>query len=114
MYCNMFTDMTLRNKIYTWYVNHSPKKGNKDEEKLAFGKIFTGERVWGLRNRHEIKKEMPDIDPKSAEYVSTWNRTRKTIWEGMSQQDQELWVELAQKWTEEGPDDDIKAQYVLC
>ena len=70
--------------------------------------------MWGLRSCDKIKKEMPDIEPKSAEYVSTWNWTRKTIWEGMLQQEQEPWVELAQKWTEEGPDDDVKVQYVLC
>ena len=99
-------------KIYHWYLNHSPNKKHKDEEKFNLGRVFTGERVWGLKNRAAIKAQLPDIDSKSKEYVATWNRTRRTIWDGMSEAEQEPWNELADRWTEEGPEDEVKAEYV--
>ena len=33
-----------------WYITHNPKKTNKDEERFTFGKVYTGERVFGLKN----------------------------------------------------------------
>ena len=93
-----------------WYITHNPKKTNKDKERFTFGKVYTGERVFGLKNRPEIKAKLPDIDPKSKDYVSTWNRTRKSIWDTKTAEEQEPWIELADKWTEEGPDEDVKTE----
>ena len=72
--------------------------------------MYTGERVFGLKNRPEIKAKLPDIDPKSKDYVSTWNRTRKSIWDTKTAEEQEPWIELADKRTEEGPDEDVKTE----
>lgn len=94
-----------------WFGNHGPKK-NKEEQGFKIGRAFTGERCWGLKNRSTIKDALPDIDPKSKGYVAQWNSTRKVKWEELEEDEQDPWNDMALKWNEEGPDDDVKPECV--
>ncbi|KAI1795475.1 hypothetical protein LXA43DRAFT_1091124 [Ganoderma leucocontextum] len=95
-------------KVYTWLSNHTGKKKKKQTIKL--GRIFTGERCWGNKNYNAIKSAMPEIPPNDPYYVSTWNRTRHTLYEALPGEDKDYWKEKALRWTEEGPDDEYKPE----
>lgn len=76
-------------KVQTWFGNHGLKK-NKDGQGFKIGCTFTRECCWDLKNCSAIKDALPDIDPKSKEYVVKWNSTWKVKFDKLNKDKQDV------------------------
>ena len=106
--------MSLPQKVRNWFQNNAPVK--KARLPLKINHDFTAERMWGMVHQDEIRDGLLESRPPTvaddAPHVVVWNAKRKQLWNELSADEKAVYERLAAKWSEEGPDDDLKPECV--
>ena len=80
---------------------------------MKLDRVYSAVRVYGILNKEDINREVrEETDPTSSDWIAVWNRTRGEMFKGETVEEQERYIELAERWSIEGPDDAVKPMYV--
>ena len=60
----------------------------------------------------ETENEDPETETKEGAYLVNWNATVRQLWEALPAEEKLIYERVAQKWTEEGPEEGVKPLYV--
>lgn len=95
----------------SWFTNNSKHREARLPVKLD--RVYNAVRVYGMLNSEMINREVrTEEDPASTSWIAAWNKTRGEMFEGETVEEKERYIELAERWSIEGPDDHLKPQYV--
>ena len=69
-------------------------------------------RIFGHKNRDLVRatvaKDNTSNEADSPAYIVQWNATVRRLWDALPEEERRPYVHLAELWSEQGPDDDLR------
>ncbi|KAI1784146.1 hypothetical protein LXA43DRAFT_1067020 [Ganoderma leucocontextum] len=97
-------------KVRNWFQNNTEKRTARLPIRIQ--QSFHPLRIFGHKNRDLIRstiaKEQTGEDPDSRAYIVQWNETVRQLWDTLPEEEQRPYIHLAELWSIQGPDDDLK------
>ena len=98
-------------KIRNWFQNHIPKM-KASKVPMRINQSFTPMRVCAFKNeeaiRQNAKKLLDDAPKDNPIHIVAWNNALKAFWAELPAGEKDLYSRVAEKWNEEGPEEDVK------
>ncbi|KAI1796327.1 hypothetical protein LXA43DRAFT_1057650 [Ganoderma leucocontextum] len=97
-------------KVQNWFQNNTEKRTARLPIRIQ--QSFHPLRIFGHKNRDLIRstlsKEHTGKVPDSRAYIVQWNETVRQLWDNLPEEEQRPYIHLAELWSIQGPDDDLK------
>ena len=85
---------------------------------MRINQSFTAMRVCALKNeetiRQDTKKQLDEAPEDNPVHIVAWNNALKAFWAKLPAEEKDLYSRVAEKWNEEGPEEDVKPLYDFC
>nr|VWO98097.1 Zn(2)-C6 fungal-type domain-containing protein [Ganoderma boninense] len=97
-------------KVRNWFQNNTEKKQARLPMRIQ--QSFHPLRVFGHKNRdlirEALRKENTTEGVDDRAYIVQWNATVRRLWDELPEEEQRPYIQLAELWSLQGPDDDLK------
>ena len=102
----------ITQKVRNWFQNNTPTETKHARLPGRINQSFHPIRIFGHKNRDLVRqtlaKENAAHPTDTRAYIVQWNEMVRRLWGKLSQEEQRPYVRLAELWSVQGPDDDLK------
>ena len=107
--------LVYEQKVRNWFQNNTEKRPERLPTRIQ--QSFHPLRIFGHKNRDLIRdtlaNENSDEEPDDRAYIVQWNETARMLWDELPEEEKQPYIHLAELWSVQGPDDELKPWYVL-